>query len=142
VIIRAGEGFALDTDNIIERVRGNETVKGNIKRAREARARIYIPYFAYYEAKRGMMDAQATKQLRLFNELLEYCPIGEATGEVFEMAISIYLELKAKGKLTSDENDIYIAAFCKVNGLILVTHNKRHYEHISGLSIVDWTLEQ
>jgi predicted nucleic acid-binding protein len=31
------------------------------------------------------------------------------------------------------------AAFCKARGFTLVTHNTKHFEHVSGLRYCDWT---
>jgi predicted nucleic acid-binding protein len=131
-------GFGLDASSIIFDLKDNETVKQNIDQRVDARIKVLIPPFAYYEVKRGLVDSRATKQLRLFNELLKRCPIGEATDAVFDAAVDIYVDLKAKGRLC-DENDVYIAAFCKTFGLTLVTNNTRHFENIPGLALADWS---
>jgi predicted nucleic acid-binding protein len=50
--------------------------------------------------------------------------------------------MKSKGYLTNDENDIYIAAFCKAYGLTLVTSNTKHFDNIDGLVLEDWTIAE
>jgi predicted nucleic acid-binding protein len=131
-------GFALDSNIITFRLKRNELVKRNIDQRVDANIKVLVPPFAYYEVKRGLLDANATKQLRLFEELLRRCPIGPIRRAVFDAAADIYVELKAKGRIC-DENDIYIAAWCKTYGFTLVTNNTRHFENIPGLALADWS---
>jgi predicted nucleic acid-binding protein len=132
-------GFGLDTNIISFDLKGNVTVKRNIDQRLEAKVKVLIPPFAYYEVKRGLIDAKATRQLRLFDDLLTRCPLGETNDAVFNAAVDIYVALKAKGRIC-DENDIYIAAWCKTYGLTLVTNNTRHFENVPGLTLADWSV--
>jgi predicted nucleic acid-binding protein len=134
-------GFGLDSNIIGFHLKGNAIVRRNLDREFEAKTKVLIPPFTYYEVKRGLEDTKAVKQSRDFDELCEKCPIGEATHAVFNAAVDIYVILKANGR-PCDENDIYIAAFCKTYGLTLVTNNTRHFKNIPGLSLVDWSVEQ
>jgi predicted nucleic acid-binding protein len=113
-------------------------VRRNLERELDAKINILSPPFAYYEVKRGLVDANATRQLRLFDELLRRCPLGETNDAVFEAAVNIHVTLKTKGRLC-DDMDILIAAFCQTYGLTLVTNNTRHFENIAGLSLADWS---
>jgi tRNA(fMet)-specific endonuclease VapC len=49
----------------------------------------------------------------------------------------IYAELMAAGRPTG-EKDGLIAAIARARGGVIVTHNVRHFENISGLVIEDW----
>jgi predicted nucleic acid-binding protein len=51
----------------------------------------------------------------------------------------IYAELLAVGRPTG-EKDGLIAAVARARSGVMVTHNVRHYENISGLVIEDWLL--
>jgi predicted nucleic acid-binding protein len=133
-------GFGLDTNIISFRLKRNELVKRNIDQRVDSKVKVLVPPFVYYEIKRGLADTKAIRQIQLFDELLKRCPVGPISHAVFETAVDIYVELKSKGRLC-DENDIYIAAWCKTYGLTLVTNNTRHFEQISGLSLVDWSQE-
>jgi predicted nucleic acid-binding protein len=133
-------GFGLDTNIISFDLKGNVIVKRNLDHELNSGVEFYIPPFAYYEVKRGLVDAKATKHLQAFNELLEDCPLVQTKDAVFEAAVDIYVDLKAKGRLC-DENDIYIAAWCKTYDLTLVTNNTKHFENIAGLSLADWSVE-
>jgi predicted nucleic acid-binding protein len=132
-------GFGLDTNIISFYLKGNVLIRQNLERELDAKSNVVIPPFAYYEVKRGLEDAKAVKQSRDFAELCKKCPIGVASQAVFNAAVAIYVGLKAKGRLC-DENDIYIAAFCKTYGLTLVTNNTKHFETIPGLSLADWSV--
>jgi predicted nucleic acid-binding protein len=133
-------GFGLDSNIISFGLKDNAIVKRNIDQRVDANIKVLIPPFAYYEVRRGLVDANATRQLRSFDELLVRCPVGPISQAVFESAVDIYVDLKAKGRLC-DENDIYIAAFCKTYGLTLVTNNTKHFENIPGLALADWSAE-
>jgi predicted nucleic acid-binding protein len=137
-------GFALDTNIISFHLKGNETVRRNVGQKLDAKTQILVPPFAYYEVKRGLLDAKATTQLRLFDKLLKDCRLGDATNAVFEAAVNIHVALKSKGRIC-DDMDILIAAngncvsACQTYGLTLVTNNTRHFENIPGLALADWS---
>jgi predicted nucleic acid-binding protein len=134
-------GFALDSNIISFRLKRNAIVKQNLDRELDAKTNVLVPPFAYYEVKRGLVNANATAQLHAFDELLKDCPLGEATNAVFEAAVGIHSALKSKGR-PCDDMDILIAAFCKTYGLTLVTNNTRHFENIPGLALADWSAGQ
>jgi predicted nucleic acid-binding protein len=134
----AMNGYGLDSDIIIAREHGNNLVQRRIDESWAKGLPVIIPPFAYYEAKRGIVNGRAPKQLRLFEELLEQCPVGETTQEVFDRAASIYDDLKSHGHSCGDM-DILIAAFCMTFGLTLVTNNTKHFENIAGLDREDWS---
>jgi predicted nucleic acid-binding protein len=132
-------GFALDSNIISFNLKGNAIVKRNLDLELDAKTKVLVPPFAYYEVKRGLVNANATAQLRAFDELLKDCPLGEANDAVFGAAVDIHSALKTKGRIC-DDMDILIAAFCKTYELTLVTNNTRHFENISGLSLADWSV--
>jgi predicted nucleic acid-binding protein len=133
-------GFGLDSNIISFDLKGNAIVKRNLDRELHAKSNIYVPPFAYYEVKRGLVNANATTQLRAFDELLKDCPLGKATDAVFEAAVDIHSALKSKGRIC-DDMDILIAAFCQTYGLTLVTNNTKHFENIPGLTLADWSVK-
>jgi predicted nucleic acid-binding protein len=131
-------GFGLDSNIVSFYVKGNVIVRRNIDRNIEANTKVLVPPFAFYEVKRGLVDANATAQLRVFDDLLKRCPIGEVDDSVFEAAVDIHVALKAKGRIC-DDMDILIAAFCKTYSLTLVTNNTKHFGNIPGLALADWS---
>jgi predicted nucleic acid-binding protein len=132
----AKEKFGLDSCTISFVIKDNLAVKQNLYNAKQNGNAIEIPPIAYYEVKRGLTAINATKRLRDFAELCKKYPVGQIDNSILEEAVAIYAELKQKG-MNIDDNDIYIAAYCKVHGLTLVTNNTRHFGAISGLALVD-----
>jgi predicted nucleic acid-binding protein len=132
-------GFALDSNIISFDLKGNAIVRRNINRELDAKTPIFVPPFAYYEVKRGLVNANATKQLRVFAGLLQDCPVGPPVSQaVFEAAVYVWGPLKTKGKPIG-EIDILIAAYCKTYNLTLVTNNMGHFKRVSGLALADWS---
>jgi predicted nucleic acid-binding protein len=134
------ESFGLDSSIISFRMKGNATVVRNMDSAHKSKSTIVIPPFAYYEVKRGLLAINATKRLQEFANLCKDCPVGNLDDLIIDEAVKIHVDLKHKG-WNIDEMDIFIAAYCKVHGLTLVTNNTRHFAAISGLSLVDWSVE-
>jgi predicted nucleic acid-binding protein len=132
------ERFGLDSCMISFALKDNPVVTRNLNRARQNESDIEIPPVAYYEVKRGFMAINATKRMGDFAKMCKKYPVGELDNSILEEAARIYAELKPKG-INIDDNDIYIAAYCKVHGLTLVTNNTRHFGNISGLSLADWS---
>ena len=56
--------------------------------------------------------------------------------EIWKKAIEIYVILKARGRIIGD-GDVFIAAFCIVNGYTLITNNTQHYNNIPELQKIN-----
>jgi predicted nucleic acid-binding protein len=133
--------FALDTNIISYLLRHNPVVSARLRRENDSGNMIAIPPLVYYEIKRGLLADKSKKRLRSFENFYEDIGIGEMTLEAYDEASRQYASLRQIGRPTGDA-DILIAAFCLVNGYTLVTNNTKHFEHIKGLQLVDWTQEQ
>jgi predicted nucleic acid-binding protein len=120
------------------KMKGNPVVTQNLSNAEQNGSKIEIPPVAYYEVKRGFMAINAAKRMNDFADMCKDYTVGQMDNSILEEAANIYAELKPKG-ITIDDNDIYIAAYCKVHGLTLVTNNTRHFENIAGLALADWS---
>ena len=83
-----------------------------------------------------MMDAKDKRRARitlLLNDL-PTLPWGSAAADLFGQ---IKAQLQRQGKPIG-ELDTQIAAHALAEGLILVTHNTRHFDRIAGLKLEDW----
>jgi tRNA(fMet)-specific endonuclease VapC len=132
-------GFGLDTNIVSLYMKGNKTVKFNLEETGRNAVTMQIVPFAWYEIQRGLLAVKAIRQLQEFADLCNKIPVGRIDNSVLKEAANIHVELKAKGRPT-DEMDIFIAAYCKIYDLTLVTNNTRHFAVISGLSLVDWSV--
>jgi predicted nucleic acid-binding protein len=130
--------FALDTNIISFYLRDNEKVIRNFEKAVESKSTILIAPFAYYEVRRGLLASKAARQLKEFDKMCAQYKVGQLDNAILNPASEIYPALRTKG-WTIDEIDILIAAYCKSNGCTLVTNNTRHFAHIPGLALADWS---
>jgi predicted nucleic acid-binding protein len=133
------EKFGLDACTLSFAMKDNPVVKQNLNNAEQNGNDIVIPPIAYYEVKRGFMAINATKRMSDFVKICKDYPVGQMDHSILEEAANIYAEIKPKG-INIDDNDIYIAAYCKVHGLTLITNNTRHFGNISGLALADWSV--
>ena len=129
--------YALDTNTIVHLLIGTESVRQNRDKVRNAGGVFIIPPFVHYEIKRGLLTANATAQMINFDILCREFEIGEMSIAAWGKAAELYSVHRKKGQLIEDA-DIFIAAFCIVNGYTLVTNNVKHFEYAQGLSLVNW----
>jgi tRNA(fMet)-specific endonuclease VapC len=58
-----------------------------------------------------------------------------------EDAVHVYGEIRAQVErdgLPVGANDLFIAAIAMANKYILLTHNSKEFQHITGLDVKDW----
>lgn len=105
---------------------------------REART-VFISTINYYEIKRGLLAANATRKMEVFNEFCQDYPmLGVDSRQVLDKASAIYADLKKRGELIEDA-DIFIAAIALIHDVTLVTDDS-HFDRIDGLSPENWLL--
>ncbi|MCL2815115.1 MAG: type II toxin-antitoxin system VapC family toxin [Oscillospiraceae bacterium] len=130
--------YALDTNIISYFVQDDSHVISRFRQALAAGNKIIIPPAAYYEIRRGFKHKNAPKKERAFNCMCTLYSIGEMNLPAWEEAADIYGKSRKAGNPIED-TDILIAAFCVVNGCVLVTNNTKHFEGIDGLQMVNWS---
>jgi tRNA(fMet)-specific endonuclease VapC len=59
------------------------------------------------------------------------------TQGVADIAAEIYADMRKTGQ-PMDDIDLLIAGTAIANGLILVTHNRKHFERIVQLEVENW----
>lgn len=59
------------------------------------------------------------------------------TQEVADVAAELYADLRKLGQ-PIDDIDLLIAGTAIANGLILVTHNHKHFDRIAQLEVENW----
>jgi predicted nucleic acid-binding protein len=133
--------YALDSNIISFYLKGNTAVISNVQRAVSEDHSIVIPPIAYYEVKRGLIFIDAVKQLRKLEILCDLFPVGELGDYLLEESIKIYVQ-ERKAKRNTEDADIFIASFCIHNDYILVTDNEKHFQNITGLHFVNWSIAE
>ena len=129
--------YTLDTNIISYLVRGDKAVIQRWRSERTQGNKSVIPIIACYEAKRGLLAANATKKLNDFEELCSVLGVEDLSRDDADTASRIYAELKGKGRMSGD-GDILIAAQALSRGYTLVTNNIKHFKDIDGLLFENW----
>jgi predicted nucleic acid-binding protein len=127
--------YALDSNIISYMLKDNAIVYARLDKAMDAGGRCIIPPVAYYEVKRGLLAVHATAKERDFEQLCREFGVGRMNSRAWNEAARLYVLHR---KQNIEDADLFIAAFCVVEGFTLVTNNTKHFNGIDGLNIVDW----
>jgi tRNA(fMet)-specific endonuclease VapC len=100
---------------------------------------INFSILTYYEIISGLKHRDAHKQLTIFLNFASQSTIVPLTENAVNIAGDIYAELCQQGT-PLDDIDILIAGIALANNLILITHNRKHFEKIHQLPIEDWSV--
>jgi len=134
-----GMRYALDTNTIILLLRESETVSKNFNHAVQQGDTFIIPAPVNFEIMRGFKYRSAPKKEVMYNHLITLYPVGDITHDVWERASDIYVDLRRAGR-TPEDADLLIAAFSIINKCTLITTNTKHFDGITDLNHIDWTV--
>jgi len=123
--------LALDTNVVIDILNGKaDTVK--IVQQYDV---LFLPITVIGELLYGAKNSNKKEHnLLLFRQFINKCEELGINNVVAEEYATVRLALKKLGR-PIPENDIWIAAICKVNSLPLMTRDK-HFNNIEGLEVV------
>ena len=130
--------YVLDTNIITALMKGNQIIKEKLQTVIIGGGTIFINGISYYEIKRGLLSANATKKLKDFAEIcnsLKSLLLDNIN--IFDKASEIYALLKQKGELIQDA-DILIGALVLTKNYICVSSNTQHFSRINGLRLENW----
>ena len=129
--------YVLDTDHCIELLRGNPEIVFKFKSLRRDTV-IYTTIVTIaellYGAYRLPNPQERLKEVDAFQEDIEVLGLDLTAAKVYGR---LKAELAQKGEILAD-NDLFIASITLSRGLVLVTHNSRHYKRITGFILEDW----
>lgn len=128
----------VDTNILSFFFRGHAQVVANFEAYLKEYDTINLSIITYYEIVSGLKHRDAQKQLDLFLEFVEQNMVLPLTQGAANIAAEIYAELRKSGQ-PIDDIDLLIAGTAIANGLVMVTHNRKHFDHIPQLEIEDWT---
>ena len=129
--------YCVDTNIISYILRKDKKLQDRVYREANEGAGVLIPPIAYYEIKRGLIEANATTKLRDFERLCNMIEVDYIDTETLDIAANIWAALIKAGRKI-DDADILIAATCIAHDHTLVSANTRHFERIEGLKLVNW----
>lgn len=132
------EPALIDTDILSLFFRNNQNAVSNFKNYLKEHEKINISIITCYEIISGLKHRDALKQLDAFLKFASQNSILPLTEKSVTISADLYARLRKTGQML-DDIDILIAGAAIANNLVLVTHNKNHFERIEKLKIVDWS---
>lgn len=129
--------YLLDTNIVSYILRKNTIVDNRLQEVTRLGEEVFISCISYYEVKRGLIAASATRQLVEFDIFFrKYEVLFLDDIEIIENACKIQVDLKTRGHRLEDA-DILIAATAITRGLILVS-NDSDLLRVQGLNLENW----
>ncbi len=128
----------IDTDTLSEVIKDRDLrVRQAARQYLETHGSFTFSIITRYEVLRGLKAKGATRQVAAFEHWCQTSIVLPLSDDVVVRAADLYADLYRSGQLISDA-DILIAATALVHGLILITGNVAHFQHISGLPLASW----
>ncbi len=131
--------YTLDTNFVSKLLSGNQTALANLRGASNDGHEIVLNAICYYEIKRGLALPRFKRKLTAFDTLVQKYGLLDLDTLALDEAISIYQDLRQRGTLIEDA-DLLTGAIAKANDATLVTHNVKHLNRITELSLTDWEI--
>jgi len=128
----------VDTDILSLFFRGHPQVVNKFDAYLQEYDTINLSIITYYEIVSGLKHRDTQKQLDLFLDFVSQNTVLPLTQEAVDISADQYADLRQRG-LPIDDIDLLIAGTAMANGLVLVTHNRKHFDRITDLEIEDWT---
>ena len=129
--------YLMDTNIVTAILKKHLKIRNKLRKIGTQNKEVFISCITYYEIKRGLLYAKATRQLSEFEELCKkYEVVMLDDLQIIEKAAEIHADLKRKGTPIQDA-DILIAATAIVKGLILVS-NDSDMLRVVDVTVEDW----
>jgi len=127
----------LDTNIISYYFNANAIIKEKILETIDNDENICTTVINVYEILKGFRWKNNEKKEKQFKEFLEDVTVFTIDNDVIDIAANLYSNLRKSGKTIGDA-DILIAAVVIRNNGTLVSNNKKHYEGINQLKLINW----
>ncbi len=121
--------YCLDSSIVVALFRGDEELREKFIKISQF-SDISVTYITLCELYKGaFLSSQSEKGVYEINSFLQSVSILEFNLEACKFFGQEYVKLGKAGR-TTQEPDLMIASIAKVNGLTIVTRNKKHFEYI------------
>lgn len=128
--------YCLDTNIIVDIFYGDAKLKEKLEKLNIVNE-IYITPITLCELYKGAyLFFNVEEGINEIEEFVSSFQLLEFNQDSCKEYGKIFADLKRKGKIVED-SDIMIASVTKINGLVLVTRNKKHFEN-TGVKIEGW----
>jgi tRNA(fMet)-specific endonuclease VapC len=125
------------SDVIAPRAKRPAAVAAHVAKYLSEHGRLTYSQISCYEILRGLRKKGAATQLQRFATFCQNSELLSVSYEVLDRAAELWADGQQRG-ITVDDSDLFIAATALVEGLPLVTANRKHFAWIAGLAISDW----
>ncbi len=130
-------GYLLDTNIVSALLKRNARISEKLEEVSLQGREVFISSITYYEIKRGLLYANATRKISDFHLLCNRTIVSFLDDlEIMETAAEIHADLTKRGMPLPDA-DILIAATAITRGLILVS-NDSDMLRVAGITIENW----
>jgi len=129
------KGYLLDTSICVFLLRGKRGIEERLNEIDVADCYITdivaaeLLFGAYYSDR----VEENLKQVEAFVAAMKVIPFHETVRTFARERAALW---RAGRKI--DDFDLLIGCAAKAKGLVVVTHNRKHFEHIQGITIDDW----
>jgi predicted nucleic acid-binding protein len=129
--------FLLDTDTVIYNMKGNASVRENLRQHINDPISISVITLMelYYGARKSHNVAVNLAKIKVLEQSIEILSIGLESTEIFGL---LKAQLEISGNRL-DDFDLIIASCAMAHNLTLVTNNTKHFRRIDGLKLTNWT---
>jgi len=129
--------FLLDTDTVIYSLKGQEAVIRNLENHRQDPLKISVITLLelYYGAYKSEKVTGNLAKVRRLENVFDIIAVDFSIAETYGMIKSA---LETQG-IPLDDFDLVIAACALTHNLTLVTNNEKHFRHVEGLKLENWT---
>ena len=128
----------LDTNILSMFFKGQTEVVQHVHTYQTTYDKINFSLITYYEIISGLKHRDAHKQLDSFLQFAAANNIIALTLNSVSLSANIYADLRKQGN-PIDDIDLLIAGTALAHNLVLVTHNRKHFERIESLQVEDWS---
>ena len=129
--------YLMDTNIVTAILKKNPKIRDKLRDVEIQKEEAFMSCITFYEIKRGLLYAKATRQLSEFEQLCEkYKVVLSKDLQIIEKAAELHADLRRKGTPIQDA-DVFIAATAIVKGLILVS-NDSDMSRVVGVTVEDW----
>ncbi len=127
----------IDTDILSMFLKGRSKVMAHFETYLAQYDKVNFSIVSYYEIVSGLRHRDAHKQLAMFVEFASQNVILPLTEKSVNISAEIYADLRSIG-MPIDDIDLLIAGTAIANDMVLVTHNRKHFDRIGVLQVDDW----
>jgi predicted nucleic acid-binding protein len=128
--------FLLDTDTVIYSMKGNASVRENLRQHINDPISISVITLMelYYGARKSRNVPVNLAKIKVLEQSIENLAIGLESTEIFGL---LKAQLEISGNRL-DDFDLIIASCAMAHNLTLVTNNTKHFQRIDGLKLANW----